>query len=274
MDGNGCLQKSLYLTMLKQQAMKLISYSCGIVAYECLLTGVYPTVVKSPAVAEIVDSFPSSVKGIFGVSTNTKSVSFEAYISGQFFSRIWTLIMSIYGINTADALVAKLVENGFMSFPLSTPVARTTIMVTQIAVLLTGFALLTGVTILGLFGGATAARIAVDAWPYWRLGLLGFTFFSTIGAYNMLFSALFNEERQTLLSGAVLTFVFYGLDVIARINPKFSTLGKFTVFGLFRVQDLLEGKVDSGESTVLLAGLALGLYVLSVLVFAVKDIPV
>lgn len=90
----------------------------------------------------------------------------------------------------------------------------------------------------------------------------------------MFFSALFNDEGQARLFGAAITFVFYGLDVISRMNERFSVLGKGTVFGLFRAQEVLEGEVDPGKPMVVLSGLASLWFVLSVIIFTLKDIPV
>lgn len=133
------------------------------------------------------------------------------------------IIMAIYGVNTTDALLAKLVEQGFMAYPLSAPVTRTEIVNTEIAVLLTGFAIMTGFTLLGIYSGTAMFGVEIDHWNYFRLGILGFSFFSAIGSYSLFFSALFNfTEEQALTYSAAVTFIFFALDVVSGLDERFS----------------------------------------------------
>lgn len=268
------LDKALYKSMLKLHSKKILSFSTGIVMYEWLVTWVYPTIAKSPAVIEIANSFPTSVKSVFGVTSGDRQDSYEAYISAEFFGRIWTLIMAIYGVNTADALLAKLVEQGFMAFPLSALVTRTEIINTEIAVLLTGFAAMTGFTLLGVYSGIALFGVEINHWHYFRLGILGFSFFSAIGSYSLFFSALFNTEEQALTYSAAVTFIFFALDVVSGLDERFSWVQYITLFGLYRPQGVLEGTIVPTGQILGLAGIATLMFVLTGVVFSQKDIPV
>ena len=224
--------------MLNQNAKKILSYSSAILSYELLLTWVYPTLAKSPAVAEIAENFPAPVKSVFGVSSEANLNSFEAYISGQFFSRIWALLMSVYGVSTAGNLLAELIDRGFMVFPLSSPLSRKEIVDTQIGVFLTGLAGITGFTLAGILAGTALFEIKINRWRYFRLSLLGFSFFSAIGAYSIFFSVWSDNQEEATLYSAGLTLIFYVLDVIAGLDNGFKSLKYLTLFELFKPQSL------------------------------------
>jgi len=262
-----------FQAMFKQQSAGMWKISAGIVLYEGLLTWVYPAISKgTPAVSEIVEAFPSPVKVVFGVSPEAGTDTFAAYISSQFFSRIWTMVMAAYEINTANALLAELLADGSLAFPLSAPVARSEILTTQAAVLAVNNILLTALTLSALFIGAAIFGIKIEHGKYLKFALLSLAFFSAIGSYSFLFSTL-AEKEKSLAYAYGLTALFYGLDVVAGLSAKLSWAGRFSLFRLLKPQEVLEGTIQpAGKTTALLLSAGLILY-LAVRVFANKDLP-
>ncbi len=268
------MNDALYWVMLKQEGKKIIGYSLGVVLYEGLITWVYPIILQSPAIEELPKSFPSVVKRAFGVSTGEEiDMSYEAYISAQLFGRLWTLIMSFYGMNTVDSLVTKPMEKGCMAYLLSSPVTRSEILNTQIAVLLTELALVTGTTISGVYAATAHFEITISRWQYLRLATLAFSLCSVISAYSLLSAVLFNTE-EAMRYASVITFVFYGLDVVSCLSDRFSGLKYLTPFGLFRPQEVLQGKAMPTKGFVVLSvitGVTLGI---AGILFSRKDLVV
>lgn len=78
------MNRALFRAMMKQNGKKIAKLATGIVLYEGLLTWVYPVISENPAVAQIAESLPSTVKTVFGVSEEARMDTFEAFISGQF----------------------------------------------------------------------------------------------------------------------------------------------------------------------------------------------
>ncbi|CAA7600419.1 ABC-2 family transporter protein [Acididesulfobacillus acetoxydans] len=267
------MSKALYRAMLKLNVGKIIGYASGNALYGLLLTTVYPSIAGSPAAAEIAGSFPATVKSVFGVSDEADLSTFESYISGQFFSRIWVLVMSVYGIGTAQSLLADLLERGFLAYPLAAPLSRREIALTQSAVLLTGCATLTGVTLLGVTWGCHRQGIGISLWRYYRLGILGFSFFSALASYSLFFSAVAPGRGQALFWAAGLTLLFYGLDVVAGLSDKFRWLRRLTLFRFFRPQEILTGQ-SSTRDTLILLGITAGMLVLTAEGFNRRDLPV
>lgn len=259
--------------MFKQQGKKALNYATGLSFYNLLLIGVYPTISQSVVVTELAMNLPNSVKRVFGVTSESELDRFESYVSSQCFGRVWLLVMGIYTISTADALIAKLVDQGAMAYLLSSPVGRLEVLSTQVAVLVSGLTSLMGLTVLGIWGEMAFFKISIDVWSYFRLGILGFALFLAVGAYSLFFSVLFDEEEYTILSASSLTFLCYALDVCSDLNDRFSWVKKLTIFGWVRPQEVLEGEVPTIQ-TLGLFGLSTIFILLARYIFRKKDIHV
>lgn len=259
--------------MFKQQGKKALNYATGLTLYNFLLIGVYPEISKSKVVSQLSANLPNSVKRVFGVTSGSGLNRFESYVSSQCFGQVWFLVMGMYTIGTANALIAKLVDQGTMAYLLSSPVGRLELLSTQVAVLVSGLVLLMFLIELGIWGEMALINIPIDVWPYFRLGVLGFALFLAVGAYSLFFSALCNVEKSAILSSASLTFVFYALDVFSGLNDQFSWVKNLTIFGWVRPQEVLEGAVSTDQTLALLAISAIFI-TMAGFIFAKKDFHV
>ncbi|SPF50432.1 ABC transporter, permease component [Candidatus Desulfosporosinus infrequens] len=259
--------------MFKQQGKKAFNYATGLSLYNLLLIGVYPTISQSMVVAELSQKLPNSVKHVFGVTSGSGFDRFESYVATQCFGRVWLLVMGISTISTADALIAKLVDQGGMAYLLSSPVGRLEVLATQVAVLTSGLAVMMGLTVLGIWGAMGLFKIPIDVWAYFRLVVLEFALFLAVGAYSLLFSAIFNEEEPAILIASSFTFLCYILDVFSELNDRFLWVKNFTIFGWVRPQKVLEGETPT-LPTLGLLGLATIFIMLAGYIFSKKDIHV
>lgn len=268
------MNRALFRAMFKQYRKKVAAISTGIILYEGLLTWVYPVIAKNPAVTQVAESMPSTVKTVFGISENARIDTFEAFISGQFFARIWVMLMALYGIQTANAVLAKMVDDGSLAFLLSTPVSRSEILATQTVVLMSTTAILVAATILGLYFGTFCSRIKINYARYFRLGLLGVAFFSLIEIYSLFFSAWFVEEERALAYASGLTLAFYGLDIVGGLSSKLSWLKNYSLFQWFQPQEVLEGTIDPTWTIIGLSVASALLWYLTKKLFETQDLAI
>jgi len=269
------MNRALFRAMFKQYRKKVMAISTGIILYEGLLTWVYPVIAKNPAVTEIAQSLPSTVKTVFGVPENARTDTFEAFISGQFFARIWVMIMALYGIGTANALLGKIVDDGSIAFLLSTPVSRSEIISTQTGVMMSTNAILVAATIVGLYFGTFCSGIEIEHGRYIDLGLLGLSFFSLIEIYSLFFSAWFVEEEERALTYAAgLTLLFYGLDIAGGLSDKLFWLKNLSLFQWFQPQEVLEGTTDPLWPIIGISVASVILWFLTKKVFETKDLAI
>lgn len=264
---------AFFRIMFKQQRNILLKFSTGIVAYEGLLTWVYPLISKNGAVSDIVDSIPPTVKTVFGVAPEAKTDTFEAFISAQFLSRIWSVLLALYGINTANSLLSKLIDDGSLVFPLSTPVSRSEIITTQNTVLLSANSVLIGSTLLGIFVGSSQSGIPINHSRYLSLGLLSLAFFSFISSYSFLFAAWSDSQEKASAYAYALTFAFYALDIIGGLSEESGWAGGYTIFKFFQPQEILEGSVNPFPAVIGLSAGSISLIAAAIKVFKARDLP-
>lgn len=260
--------------VLKQHWPKTAKLSAGIILYEALLTWVYPAVAENPAVTEIAGAIPAPVKTVFGVSSDARVDTFESFISGQFYARIWAMLIALYNMETANELVGKLVDDGSMAFLLSTPVSREEIILTQAVLLLSGNLSLVASTLVGLYGGIFLFGIEIDLWNYLHFGMMGLAFFSVIGAYSLLFSAWFTEEEKAFTYAAALSLAFYALDVAGGLSDKLAWVRKLSLFQWYKPQEVLEGTANPWGAILGMSAGAVLVAALAIRVFSEKDLAI
>ncbi|SPF50431.1 putative membrane protein [Candidatus Desulfosporosinus infrequens] len=269
------MNDTLYWVMLKQEGKKIIAYSIGLALYDWIITWIYPIIIQSPDIEEIPKCFPSAVKRVFGVATGEEvDLSYEAYISAQLFGRLWTLLISFYGVNAANALLAQPMEQGFMAYPLSAPASRTEILNTQIGVLLTELVVVIGTTLGGIYAATAHFEIKIARWQYVRLGILAFSLSLAISAYSLLLTLLFDTAEESERYASALTFAFYGLDVVSSLSDRLSGLKYLTPFGLFRPQEILQKKTMPTRGFVILGVISGVTLILAGILFSRKDLVV
>ncbi|WP_407312552.1 hypothetical protein [Desulfosporosinus sp. SB140] len=267
------MNDALYWVMLKHESKKVMGYSMGLILYEWLVTWVYPILVESPVIEDIPQCFPDPVKRVFGVSTGEEvDMSYEAYISAQLLGRLWTLLISVYGISASNTLVTHMIKKGFMAYPLSSPVSRLEILNTQIGVLLTELSLVTGATLGGLYTATSFFDIKIPRWQYFRMGILGLCLSSVVSAYSLLFGVLFDSEEEPVRLASALSVVFYGLDVVSCLSDRFSGLKCFTPFGMFRPQEVLQEKILPTKECIELSSISGIVFLLAGVIFRRKNL--
>lgn len=267
------MNRALFRSMFRQQKKKLLGCASGVMLYNLLMIGVYPSISRSEALTEVSSALPDSVKHLFGIRSGGELAQFSAYASSQCFGQIWLFAASFFTLTTADELIAKQTDRGAIAYLLSAPLERRELLATQAAVLTCGLASLIGLTMLSIAGEAAFFRIPLRTLFCFRLAVAEFFLFLAVGAYGLLFSALFDSERNAVLSGALLTFLFYALDLFSGLDSRFAWLKKLTLFGGLAPQEILEGKPLPARSLIF-PGLSAFLYLLTLLIFQKKDIPV
>ena len=268
------MNDALFWALLKQEKKKIIGLSLGITFYEWLITWVYPILLRSPAIKEIPDLFPSAVKQAFGVSTTEGDLSYEAYITAQLLGRLWPLLITFYGINTANSVIHRPIEQGEISFPLSAPITRSTIFSTQLGVLCTALAFISGAALGGIYSATAYWDITISRWHYFRLQILTLLLSVTLSAYTLLISFLFNSQERAVGWAAGLILMFYGLDVVSDLSESFKWLRNFTPLGLFRPQEVLQKNVLPRKAFTFLSISCAVSLALTRLLYSRRDFPV
>ncbi len=263
---------ALYTRMVKMQARSISGYSLGMVFYLWLFIWVFPSFSGSQSLNNLLRQMPAGLMKVLGYTAGITHLS--NFLSGEFYSLLYLVIMAIYAIFGATGLVARLVDSRAMAYLLATPVSRVRVAATQAGVLLTGVATIGCATTVGALLGAHwfLRQGGLDAGRFIEVNIVGALLFSVVAGYCFLFSCLAPDERRALSLSAILTVGFYGLHVIGDMSHRFAWMNHLSLFAAFDPQKLVQGHGHFAASAIALALVAAILFAMGIAAFSKRQL--
>lgn len=258
---------TLFKADLKGNALLWAIIAYAMMIYFSVIASMFdPT--DTTAIASMLELLPEGLMSAFGF--DSVSTNLTGFLADYYYGFIVFIIPLIYCIITAN----KLVDNGSFSYLLMAPVSRRRIIVTKGGTLLFSIALLFvllhsvgGMVCRALFGDMLNRRI------FLRLNLNAALLTMLVGMICFFYSCLFNEARLALACSSGVTVGSLLLFVLGGASPKAEFLKDFSLYSLLDAQRILEGSGTAGLEVVL-AGLVLLLFGMSVFVFDRKNLPI
>lgn len=261
--------------MMKVNVKGVMNYAIGAAFYIFLMVWLYPSMQETAKpLNDMLKAMPAGMTKAFNLQNGFGS--FEAFISGEFYGLLYTLIVSIFCVVVPTQLMAKLVDQGSMAYLLSTPTTRGKVAFTQASVFLTGLFLISAIT---TASGILGVRIFIDDTNtfhlvrFIQLNLAAFSLFVALGGISFLISSVSNDEKKATGISGMIIFGFYSLDIIGKISEKVDWLRDFTVFTLYKPADIVNGKGDVIQNCIILFAIGLIAFIVSILAFRKRDLP-
>ncbi|GIP22981.1 ABC transporter permease subunit [Paenibacillus sp. J22TS3] len=266
---------SLYAQMLKNNAKGISSYALGSAFYIMLMLWLYPSIAEHAQVMnDLLKSIPSGITKAFGLENGMGDL--ESFLSGEYYGLIFIIILSIFSLMISTQLMARMVDQGSMAYLLSTPTTRAQVASTQAAVMITGLLIIMAATTLAGFAGNLlfiSDPGAFHAGNFLRLNLMGFLMFFALSGASFLVSSVSNDEKRAMSISGVIVIGSYCLDLIGRLSEQTGWMRNLSVFSLFRPSELVKGSAEwTGQLWILLSIGAL-FYILAVVLFRRRDLP-
>ena len=187
------------------------------------------------------------------------------------------LTFAIWVIGRGSAAVAAEVERGTLDLILSRPISRTRYLAAQVAVALTGLAVLAVAMILGNWLATrynpiqNPPSLALLLKPSANLAALGLAIYG----YTLLFSTLDSVRWRPTLIASVVTLAGFIANVVANLPTleDWKWLEKFSIFKAFDPVEVVTKGQTLGFNLAILSGLGVAGVVLAFLAFSVRDLP-
>lgn len=267
------MKTTLYWQMMKVNLKGFLNYAFGSAFYLLIIFWLYPGIAKNAAAIDsIVDSMPEGFGRAFGFSGFGSA---EAFISGEFYGLILVLILSIVCVQLSTKLMAKLVDQGSMAYLLSTPTTRGQISFTQTVVLVSGLAIILGVTTIAGFAGNAwflGDEYALDTSMFLQMNLSAFLLFFAVGGISFLVSSLASDEKKALGIAGAITFGFFSMDLLGKLSDQVEWIRSFSVFSLYRPADITNGDADIVATSLVLLAIGILTFGLAVALFRRRDL--
>ncbi|TLS38740.1 ABC transporter permease subunit [Pseudalkalibacillus caeni] len=263
---------ALYRQMFKVHAKSFFSYGIGSAFYLVLIISIFPSIANAPGLNELMESLPKEFLAAFGMEGGFQELS--DFIAGEYYGLLYIVILAIFSIMTATQLIARLVDRGSLAYLLSTPNSRTKIALTQALVLCTGL-LIIGLftTLTGIIGADLMIEEMFEQSAFIKMNIVGILVFFVISGYSFLFSSLFNDERRALGLSAILTLLFFGLDMAGKLSEDFEWMRNLSLFSVFEPVEIARGGVDILPVSLALVAAGVLLFTAAIIIFKKRDLP-
>lgn len=254
---------------IKEQFKSILYYLVGLLLYSFMIVGLFPSIggVKSAA----LQSIPEPFMKFFGGDI-TSLTSFNGFISIEFLSLFFVLIVAFYIGASAGSTIAGSIEKKTMDFQLSQPISRTKIVIAEAIVSLIYTFILVFATSLSIYIFGQIFNIDVSNQGLVAFTVVATTFLWAIYGIAILFSAVLKNKITVASATVSLVMAFYVLTAMTSIVEKLKNYNKFSIFYAYNPQKLLEnGQINLHHIEALLLILIVGL-VTSIFIFNKKDI--
>lgn len=265
------MNKTLYRYGIKSAWLLFAILLAVITMYYTIITAMYDPKMGN-VLTELAKSMPEimAMMGMNGVST-----TLEGFLASYLYGFIMLLIPMLFSAVTANSLVARKVDSGAMANLLSAPVSCLRIVLTQMAVLLSGITLMvvctTGIGLLTCevcFPGT----LHIGRFLMMNLGTLALQWF--IGGICILSSCIFHDSKRSFAVGVGIPLFSYVLQMIGNFSSELEGFRYASFFTLFDQQGLSAGEQGVLPGLFILLIGAVLFYTAAAVIFTKKDIPV
>lgn len=262
---------TLYKRGLKGSWKLFVVFAAVLTMYFSIIITMFDPELGS-ALVEFEKLMPELMAMVGMTQTGTTLAGFMASYLYGFIMLVFPMVFSIF---TANNLVVRQVDQGYMAYLLAAPVPRGKIVFTQIKVLLTGLVLLVGYA--ALVGIAASewlfpGELDIPLFLLLNLGALALQCF--IAGICFFFSCLFNDTKYSIALGAGIPALAFIIQMMANAGEEMANMKYATFFTLFAPQQIVAQETWPLWGMGALAAGALLLFIFSARVFIKKDIPV
>jgi len=265
------LNWTLYKKGMKSNLLIIVIFMAILTLYTSVMVSMYnPTAMKT--LNDFFNTMPQIMKM---VGMTAGSTTLLGFLTTYLYGFIYLVFPLIFSILCANKLVAKYVDNTSMSSLVAAPVKRSTIIFTQIKVLLTGvFILIAYSTLLEIIisqatfpGDLDIPRLLIL-----NLGLLALHMF--LASICFIFSCVFSDTKNSIGWGAGIPALMFVLQMMANAGGNAANAKYFTAFTLFNPTEIVAWTPFYLWAIGILAFASIVIYFASVEIFVAKDLNI
>lgn len=222
---------------------------------------------------ETISGISDTTKGTIASNILTGNGSLVSFLSNSFYALMAIFFPMVYSIFVANRMIAEKVDTGSMASYLSTPVSRNTITVTSAAYLILSLIVMWGIaSIVGIIAANAFQPDALDVDTFLMLNVGVFLYHFAISSICFCSSCIFNTSKNSLLIGGGLPLMFFVISLLMKLSDSLEFLEYFTLNSLFDPSNILNNS-GYGQEFMIMATIGIILYVIGIIWFEKKDLP-
>lgn len=268
---NDKIMLNIITRKFKDQLLSLLYYFGGLLAYSWMMIALFPSM-KTADLANVYQQFPKELLKFFGANGIETMGTIEGFLSLEFLSLFFILIIAFYIGSSAGSTIAGAIEKRTMDFQLSQPISRTKLVFAETLVGLFNTFLLVALTVLSIFLLGKGYDVSLK-----NQGLITFGFVATIFLWSfygvaMLLSSIL--KSKIAVAGLTVSIIMglYVFNAMTKIVDKLAKYDKFTLFNMYDPQKLLTAEAINWNQILILATILIVGVIGSLIIFNKKDV--
>lgn len=222
---------------------------------------------------ETVMGLQSATEGTMASHILTGNGTLIGFMSNSFYALMAIVFPMVYSIMVGNRMIAEKIDKGNMAGFLSTPTTRVQITISSAVYFTLSLAVMWGVSsIVGIVSANIFQPGALDIDTFLLMNLGAFLYHLAISSICFCSSCIFNSSKKSLTFGAGIPLYFFVVSMFVKLSDNLNFLRYFTLNTLFDTQKILEGN-GYIVGFIIMAVISLFLYLLGIVWFQKKDLP-
>lgn len=265
--------KNIFLKTLRDQRRSLLYWGFGLVALAAIMALVYPNVSKIDSLNDYLNQLPEGMKTMFIGSGMVDYTTPVGYFSTELFSFMVPLLFLIYGVGAGAGAIAGEEEKGTLDFLLAVPVPRRRVVVSKFAAVVVSMLVLALLFWTGMAVFVTALGIDISLVKIAEATFNAIMVAVVFSALALFVGCLKGNRGVSLGISVGLAVATYLLNTLGNMVDWMKDYRFLSPFYHYMEPNVLQNGIDAGHLMVL-AGLVIVFFVLSIPVFIRRDLAV
>jgi ABC-2 type transport system permease protein len=223
---------------LASRKFMLIICSLLALGFATMYVGIFPTIqAQSRQLMQVTESFSSTFKALGVTELGFSNV--EAFLSLEYFSLIWPLLLLILVSSWTSGTIAGDIEQGTMGLLLALPVSRGALYWSKYVAAWMGMVVFVMVSVLAIIPIVFAFGLSYDMDHLLKAAALCLLFSWAFLSLGMLLSSILREKGKVGLGMSGIGLLMYVLMAVSGLIDKVSWLKYGSFFSYLNIQQVL-----------------------------------
>ena len=233
----------------------IILYSLIVLLYGVLIISFFPSIQESSVDFEkLLESYPPVFMEAFGINFDTIG-TIEGFLSMEYLSVIWVIIMGILIFSLGASIVSKEVDKGTSEFSFTLPLKRWKIVLSKFIASFCISIIIVLITLASVIAGAYMIEETINLKGFFAFSLIAFALYFFLLSFATFFSSIFSDKGKVFSICGGFLVLSYVLHVFVKINESISSLYFLSFFKYYGNPEVIlrNGSIDVKNILVLLS---------------------
>lgn len=225
----------IFWRILKDKRMSLVAYTVGAIATVEMYIALFPAIQQqAEQLNKLLAAYPKGFMEAFGFNgTEALFSRLESYMSTEYFSFFWPIMVITMMIGFANMMVVTEIEKGTIELSLAQPVSRLKLFFTRYLSGAFYFLVFDLVSIFAIIPVAILNKVDYRLESYFTVTGVSLLFGLSIFSIAVLFSAIFSEKGKAMGASAALLMLMYVLNIVSTLKDALRDVRYFSIFYYF-----------------------------------------